>query len=86
MESKRDQHPQLSRRQFLKMASISVAGGVLTACATPPAAESGVTTDSVGGDAPGASTVEIEYMMNGPELTEAEIEQFHSDNDGITII
>jgi len=83
---KNKQGGQVSRREFMRMAGVSVAGGVLIACA--PAAPSAPAADSAAAPAaaaPGAAGININYMMGEAELTAVEIEQFQAGNAGITI-
>jgi multiple sugar transport system substrate-binding protein len=88
MKKSQTVNSQMSRRGFMRLAGISAATGLLVACAPSapaqpaPAAESAAAS---GAAAPSAQRVNIEYMMGGPELTDAEIEQFQEANEGIQI-
>jgi multiple sugar transport system substrate-binding protein len=83
---KNNQGSRLSRREFMRLAGVSVAGGVLVACT--PAAPGAPAADSASAPAaaaPSAAGININYMMGEAELSATEIEQFQADNAGITI-
>ena len=76
----------LSRREFLRLSTMTTAGAVLAACAPAPGGQTG----SQAGGAPAAEAVELVHTFWGsPEemaLWTSFDEQFTSENDGITII
>lgn len=89
MNEKPKQTPRMSRRDFLRVAGLTAAGGVLVACApaapppaaAPTAAAAAESTPST--SAPAADKIEVQMMMNGPEFTDAEIDIFQEKNPGI---
>ncbi len=88
MENKLDSGGRLSRRQFIRLASVSAAGAWLVACtaSAPAQPEAAVDEGSSAAAAPGATAeINLEYMMGDAELTPPEIEQFQEANPGITI-
>lgn len=81
-----DQGGRLSRRAFMRLVSVSAAGGVLVACAAAaPGAQAPAAGAAAKPAAPGAAGINIDYMMNDAELTDKEIEQFQGANPGIKI-
>ena len=72
----------LSRRGFLTQLGLVTAGGILAGCtAAAPAAE------APGAEVPASSAdvIDVQFMMNVDELSDAEIDQFQEANSGITI-
>ncbi len=84
MKETLDNRGRLSRREFMRLAGISAAGGVLVACAPAAPGQPAPAANSAGA-APATARVNIDYMMNEPELTDKEIEQFQGANAGIKI-
>jgi multiple sugar transport system substrate-binding protein len=76
---------QMNRRNFMRLAGMSAVGGMLAACApgTPAQPAPDDAADVAG--APAQQQVEIEFMTQAGELSEAEIEQFQEKYPGITI-
>ena len=71
----------LTRRNFLKLTGIASATAVLAACVpAAPQADGGG-----GAAAPSAEGAEVVMMYQANEISDAEIEQFNSDYDGITL-
>lgn len=85
MKEKLVTRDRLSRRAFMRLAGVSAAGSVLVACAAPAAPAQPAPAANSGAAAPAAAGVNIDYMMNDAELTDAEIAQFQGANDGIKI-
>lgn len=88
-----NQNDYISRRDFLKLASISAAGGILAGCqvvvpAAPPAQpaqSSESTTASSEVTVPTAAEGEVDMMMWVNELSDDEVKMFNTDNPGITL-
>ena len=65
----------LSRRDFLKIAGIGTAGSLVAVSGLPALAQ----------DSPTAGEANIVMMYAANEISDAEIEAFNADNDGITL-
>ena len=66
---------ELSRRDFLRLAGVGASGTLLAATGMPALAQ----------DSPTAGEASIVMMYHSNEISDGEIEQFNSDNEGITL-
>ena len=72
----------LDRRQFLKMSGATAAGAVIATQIGPAIAS---TNQPLSSSVLARRQAEVTVMMGAGELSDAEIEQFQADNEGITI-
>lgn len=92
MEAQSKRSNYISRRDFLRLASLTAAGSVLTACTVSvpaqqvaPAEEAEAPSTSAEVAPPAPAEAEVEMMMWVGELSDDEVEMFNANNPGITL-
>jgi len=92
MTSQKRSSLRLTRREMLKLSAAMAAGGLLAACAPPPAAEPAEAPAEAGAEAPAAMEApaaaaegHVVLMHKRAEFSEEEEAQFLAENPGITL-
>ena len=92
MEKIGKQSNRMSRRDFLRLASLTAAGGILSACIVsapvqqaPPAEAPAAPPEAAEAAPPAPAGATVEMMMWGGELSDDEVKLFNENNPGITL-